>query len=187
MAVKMRLRREGKKKQPYYRVVVADATSPRDGRFIEDIGYYQPLHEPSTISINHDRALYWLRNGVQPSEAVLNLLRIQGIWEEFKPGDPGRDRTAKHAAERQAREAREAKQRDEQQKAEAARAAANAAAVDAAREQAIVEDTQPDPGPPEDAAAIPGEPEDAAASPEAAAPEAETAAQAKDEGEGASA
>ncbi|MGH8898381.1 MAG: 30S ribosomal protein S16 [Egibacteraceae bacterium] len=97
MAVKMRLRREGKKKQPYYRVVVADVRSPRDGRCIEDIGYYQPLHEPSTIAIDRERALYWLRNGVQPSEPVTQLLRIQGIWEEFKPGDTGKDRSAKHA------------------------------------------------------------------------------------------
>ncbi|HEY8338586.1 MAG TPA: 30S ribosomal protein S16 [Egibacteraceae bacterium] len=91
MAVKLRLRREGKKKQPFYRVVVADARSPRDGRYIEDIGYYQPLHDPSTIKIDSERALYWLRNGAQPTDAVLQLLRVQGIWEQFKPGDKGRD------------------------------------------------------------------------------------------------
>ena len=92
MAVKMRLRREGKRKQPYYRVVVADSRSPRDGRFIEDIGYYQPLREPSEISIDRDRALYWLGTGAQPSDAVRQLLRVSGIWEEHKPGDPGRQR-----------------------------------------------------------------------------------------------
>src|SRR5687767_7360546 len=108
MAVKMRLRREGKKKQPFYRVVVADVRSPRDGRFIEDIGYYQPLHDPSTISINRDRALYWLRNGVQPSDAVVNLLRIEGIWEEFKPGDTGKDRSAKNQARDADRKAKQA-------------------------------------------------------------------------------
>lgn len=90
MAVKMRLRREGKRKQPFYRVVVADGRSPRDGRFIEDIGYYQPLREPSEISIDRDRALYWLGEGVQPSDAVRQLLRVTGIWEEFRPGDTGR-------------------------------------------------------------------------------------------------
>lgn len=89
MAVKMRLRREGKKKQPFYRVVVADVRSPRDGRYIEDIGYYQPLHDPSTIAIDRDRALYWLHNGVQPTDAVAKLLQIQGIWQEFKPGEDG--------------------------------------------------------------------------------------------------
>jgi small subunit ribosomal protein S16 len=93
MAVKMRLRREGKRKQPYYRVVVADSRSPRDGRFIEDIGYYQPLREPSEITIDRDRALYWLGEGVQPSDAVRQLLRVTGIWEEFRPGDPGRQRS----------------------------------------------------------------------------------------------
>jgi small subunit ribosomal protein S16 len=89
MAVKMRLRREGKKKQPFYRVVVADVRSPRDGRYIEDIGYYQPLHDPSTIAINRDRALYWLRNGVQPTDAVAKLLQIEGIWQEFEPDEDG--------------------------------------------------------------------------------------------------
>jgi small subunit ribosomal protein S16 len=98
MAVKMRLRREGKRKQPYYRVVVADARSPRDGRFIEDIGYYQPLREPSEIEIDRDRALYWLSEGVQPSDAVLQLLRVSGIWEDFRPGDGGRQRPAAVAA-----------------------------------------------------------------------------------------
>jgi len=92
MAVKMRLRREGKRKQPFYRVVVADVRSPRDGRFIEDIGYYQPLREPSEITIDRDRALYWLGQGVQPSDAVRQLLRVTGIWEEFRPGDPGKQR-----------------------------------------------------------------------------------------------
>jgi small subunit ribosomal protein S16 len=102
MAVKMRLRREGKRKQPYYRVVVADGRSPRDGRFIEDIGYYQPLREPSEIAIDRDRALYWLAEGVQPSDAVRQLLRVSGIWEEFKPGDTGRQRPSRVAAQEKA-------------------------------------------------------------------------------------
>jgi small subunit ribosomal protein S16 len=98
MAVKMRLRREGKRKQPFYRVVVADARSPRDGRFIEDIGYYHPLREPSEIEIKRERALYWLGEGVQPSDAVRQLLRVTGIWEEFRPGDHGRQRESAKAA-----------------------------------------------------------------------------------------
>ncbi len=98
MAVKMRLRREGKRKQPFYRVVVADARSPRDGRFIEDIGYYHPLREPSEIEIKRERALYWLGEGVQPSDAVRQLLRVTGIWEEFRPGDVGRHRPSQQAA-----------------------------------------------------------------------------------------
>ncbi|WP_341253426.1 30S ribosomal protein S16 [Euzebya pacifica] len=130
MAVRMRLRREGKKKQPFYRVVVADARSPRDGRYIEDIGYYQPLNDPSTIEINSERALYWLGNGVQPSDQVKQLLRVTGIWEEFKPGDPGRDRTAKIEERRKAAEDRDAKI------AEAEAAAAKELADKAAAEEA---------------------------------------------------
>ncbi|MPZ73971.1 MAG: 30S ribosomal protein S16 [Nitriliruptorales bacterium] len=163
MAVRMRLRREGKKKQPFYRVVVADVRSPRDGRFIEDIGYYQPLHDPSTISIDRDRALYWLRSGVQPSDAVINLLRIKGIWEEFKPGDPGRDRSAKHAAREADRQAKQAEREAAEARAAADRAAARADAeaarepaadADAAAQQAHEENVQPDPGPTEDTGAI---------------------------------
>jgi small subunit ribosomal protein S16 len=142
MAVKMRLRREGKKKQPFYRVVVADVRSPRDGRFIEDIGYYQPLHDPSTIQIDRDRALYWLRNGVQPSDAVVNLLRIQGIWEEFKPGDPGRDRSAKHAAREADRQAKESARKAAEDKVAAERAAARATSEAEAAE--VAEDTGAD-------------------------------------------
>ncbi|AXV08103.1 SSU ribosomal protein S16p [Euzebya pacifica] len=130
MAVRMRLRREGKKKQPFYRVVVADARSPRDGRYIEDIGYYQPLNDPSTIEINSERALYWLGNGVQPSDQVKQLLRVTGIWEEFKPGDPGRDRTAKIEERRKAAEDRDKKI------AEAEAAAAKELADKAAAEEA---------------------------------------------------
>ena len=140
MAVKMRLRREGKKKQPFYRVVVADVRSPRDGRFIEDIGYYQPVHQPSTISINRDRALYWLNNGVQPSDAVVKLLRIQGIWEEFRPGDTGKDRSAKHEARAAAVAQREQNRREAEQKARDTRRAAAAAAAAAKAEAAPAEE-----------------------------------------------
>jgi small subunit ribosomal protein S16 len=128
MAVKMRLRREGKRKQPFYRVVVADVRSPRDGRFIEDIGYYQPLHDPSTIAIDRDRALYWLRNGVQPTDAVVQLLRIQGIWEEFKPGDTGKDRSQKHQQRAAAAEDRARRAAESEQAAAKARAERDAAA-----------------------------------------------------------
>ena len=94
MAVKLRLRREGTKKRPHYRVVAADSRSPRDGRFIEIIGEYHPLDNPSTIRIDAERALHWLRVGAQPTDQVKKLLRIEGVWEEFKPGDkPKRERT----------------------------------------------------------------------------------------------
>jgi small subunit ribosomal protein S16 len=80
--VKIRLRRIGKKKQPTYRVVVADSRSPRDGRFIEAIGRYAPRNEPSIVEIDRDRALDWLGKGAKPSEAVANLLRIAGVTDE---------------------------------------------------------------------------------------------------------
>lgn len=79
MAVKLRLRRVGKKKQPIYKVVAADSRSPRDGKFLEDIGLYNPLTDPSTIEIREDRALYWLNVGAQPTTTVKNLLSKKGI------------------------------------------------------------------------------------------------------------
>ena len=82
--VKIRLKRLGATKRPFYRVVVADSRSPRDGRFIEQIGKYHPMDDPSFIEIDADRALYWLGNGAQPTEQVQNLLKIQGIWERFE-------------------------------------------------------------------------------------------------------
>jgi len=78
------LRRMGKKKQPFYRVVVADSRMPRDGRYIESLGYYNPLTDPSTIEIDPERALYWLGQGAQPSQQVQNLMRIKGIWDQFQ-------------------------------------------------------------------------------------------------------
>lgn len=82
--VRIRLRRVGKKKQPAYRIVVADSKMPRDGRFIESLGYYNPLTEPSTIEIDGERALYWLGQGAQPSGQVQNLMKINGVWEQFE-------------------------------------------------------------------------------------------------------
>lgn len=84
MAVKIRLMRVGKKKQPTYRVVVADSRSPRDGRFIEIIGQYVPRSEPSTVTIDADRALHWLRNGAQPTEQTAKLLDIAGVWDRYQ-------------------------------------------------------------------------------------------------------
>jgi small subunit ribosomal protein S16 len=84
MAVKLRLMRMGKKKQPTYRVVAADARSPRDGRFIEILGTYEPRAEPSRINIDNDKAVHWLSKGAQPTETVQKLLKISGAWEQFK-------------------------------------------------------------------------------------------------------
>ncbi len=79
MAVKMRLRRMGAKKAPFYRVVVADSRYPRDGRFIEEIGTYNPMTEPATVNIDADKAKKWLGNGAQPTDTVKALLKKQNI------------------------------------------------------------------------------------------------------------
>ena len=79
MAVKIRLRRMGAKKAPFYRVVVADSRYPRDGRFIEEIGYYNPMTNPAQINIDAEKATKWLNNGAQPTETVKALLKKNGI------------------------------------------------------------------------------------------------------------
>ena len=89
--VKIRLRRMGKKKQPSYRIVVADSRMPRDGRYIESLGFYNPMNEPSTIEINDERALYWLGQGAQPSRQVQNLMKIKGVWERFQSSKKSAD------------------------------------------------------------------------------------------------
>ena len=84
MTVKIRLKRVGKKKAPSYRVVVADSRAPRDGRIIENLGWYNPLVEPSAIQIDADKALNWLKVGAQPTESVTSLLKRTGILERFE-------------------------------------------------------------------------------------------------------
>ena len=79
MAVKIRLRRIGQKKAPFYRIVVADSRSPRDGRFIEEIGYYDPTKEPSEIRVDEEAAKKWLANGAQPTQTVEKILKTAGI------------------------------------------------------------------------------------------------------------
>ncbi len=79
MAVKIRLRRMGTHKRPFYRVIVADARSPRNGRFIEEIGYYNPLTEPKQVKIDEEKAIKWLATGAQPTEVVKNLFAANGI------------------------------------------------------------------------------------------------------------
>ncbi|MFP4697509.1 MAG: 30S ribosomal protein S16 [Eubacteriales bacterium] len=81
MAVKIRLRRMGAKKAPFYRIVVADSRSPRDGRFIEEIGFYDPTKEPTVLKVNEEVAKKWLSNGAQPSETVKKLLKVSGVIE----------------------------------------------------------------------------------------------------------
>ncbi|GIG25258.1 30S ribosomal protein S16 [Cellulomonas denverensis] len=95
MATKIRLKRLGKIRAPYYRVVVADSRTKRDGRVIEEIGKYHPTEEPSLIEISSERAQYWLSVGAQPTEQVMALLKVTGDWQKFKglPGAEGTLRT----------------------------------------------------------------------------------------------
>ena len=83
MAVKIRLRRMGAKKAPFYRIVIADSRYPRDGRFIEEIGYYDPMKEPVVIKIDEDKAKEWLTKGAQPTETVKSLLKKSGVIGEY--------------------------------------------------------------------------------------------------------
>jgi small subunit ribosomal protein S16 len=90
VSVKIRLMRMGKKKQPTYRVVVADSRSPRDGRNIETIGHYRPRQEPAAADIDGEKALAWLRKGAQPTEQVQKLLTVSGVWAQFESEKGGR-------------------------------------------------------------------------------------------------
>jgi small subunit ribosomal protein S16 len=104
VAVKIRLKRLGKIREPYYRVVVADSRTKRDGRAIEEIGKYHPKLEPSLIQINSERVQYWLSVGAQPTEQVQHLLTITGDWQKFKglPGAEGTLKTGESKAESKA-------------------------------------------------------------------------------------
>jgi small subunit ribosomal protein S16 len=150
--VKIRLMRMGAKKRPFFRVVVADSRSPRDGRFIENIGRYHPLSDPSVIEINEERALHWLGVGAQPTDSVRNLLAKAGIWEKFS-AEPAKD---KKVAGKRTTAAR------------AAAAAAKVPAAETAAPQPVVakpaaEEAPPEEPAPEEAAAEEAAPEEAAA------------------------
>ncbi|MFD6448363.1 MULTISPECIES: 30S ribosomal protein S16 [unclassified Promicromonospora] len=129
MAVKIRLKRLGKIRAPYYRVVIADSRTKRDGRVIEEIGKYHPTEEPSLIEIKSERAQYWLGVGAQPTEQVAALLKVTGDWQKFK-GLPGAEGTLRVKGEKaDAASAIEAVNADaEKAKAKAAEKAAAAAA-----------------------------------------------------------
>jgi small subunit ribosomal protein S16 len=98
MAVKLRLMRVGKKKQPTYRLVASDSRSPRDGRFIEIVGTYDPRAEPSAVRIDNDKAVGWLRQGAQPSDRARRLLEISGAWGQFTGAGAASTATAASAA-----------------------------------------------------------------------------------------
>ncbi len=83
MATRIRLRRMGAKKAPFYRVVVADSRAPRDGKFIAEVGYFNPISTPEELKINEELTLHWLKMGAQPSETVKALLKKAGLWQKF--------------------------------------------------------------------------------------------------------
>jgi small subunit ribosomal protein S16 len=128
VAVKIRLMRVGKKKQPTYRVVVADERSPRDGRFIEIIGQYAPRQEPSLVTIDSDKAVSWLQKGAQPTEQAAKVLSIAGVWDAYRSAT-GHDAKAKPAA-------KTPKPKAEKPQPEAAAAAAAAPAEASAADDA---------------------------------------------------
>ena len=94
MPVKIRLTRMGAKKRPFYRIVVANSTSKRDGRAIDQLGFYDPMTDPSTVKIDSDKALLWLGRGAQPTDTVADLLKKQGILETFQASKTGGATTA---------------------------------------------------------------------------------------------
>ena len=83
MAVKIRLKRMGAKKRPFYRVIVADSRSPRDGRFIETVGTYNPIKTPAVVTVDEEKALKWLNNGAEPTDTVKNILAHEGIMKKY--------------------------------------------------------------------------------------------------------
>jgi small subunit ribosomal protein S16 len=151
MSTRIRLRRMGSKGRPFYRVVVADQRAPRDGRFIENIGRYQPLNDPSLIEIDPERALHWLRVGAQPSNQVRNLMEKVGIWETFVSERP--KAAAMAGTPKPERPAKEKLSKKAQAKAKAAAPAAPAseapaaAAEPAAAEPEGSDETPADPEP----------------------------------------
>lgn len=139
MAVKIRLMRVGKKKQPTYRVVIADSRSPRDGRYIEIIGQYEPRKDPSVFAIDNDKALGWLRKGAQPTEQVHKLLIGTGLWAEFEAESPNPTLATRTAKARLIGTSKARAVKDEAAKAEAAANAAAESAAKAAEAKAAAE------------------------------------------------
>ena len=138
MAVKIKLKRLGKIREPYYRIVVADARTKRDGRAIEEIGKYHPKAEPSLIEVNSERVQHWLSVGAQPTDPVRVLLKITGDWQKFtgEPGSEGTLRTAEPRADKKERFAAAAKESLASKEAKESRAGTQARAARPARDGA---------------------------------------------------
>jgi small subunit ribosomal protein S16 len=141
VAVKIRLMRVGKRKQPTYRVVVADGRSPRDGRIIESIGKYGPRQEPSLVDIDGEKALDWLRKGAQPTEQVQKLLAAAGVWEQYEQekGGPVKTKLARRGVT-PGKAPPPPKERKSKKAAAAAAAPAAPAAAEPASEEPVAEE-----------------------------------------------
>ncbi len=142
MALSIRLSRGGSKKRPYYRIVVADARSPRDGKFIEKIGNYNPLltkDSESRVVLDAERAKYWLQNGAQPTDRVARFLDVAGVRERAARTNPNKGKPGEKATERAEERAEKLKAQEE---AAAAAAAAPAAAEEAPADEATTETTE---------------------------------------------
>jgi len=156
MAIALRLSRGGAKKRPYYRIVAADSRSPRDGKYLEQIGVYNPLlakDDEGRVKLNEDRARYWLGVGAQPSDRVLRFLDAAGIMERAPRNNPQKAEPGEKAKERAEEKAEKAKEAEE---------AANAATEEAAAEEAATEETAAE-APAEEATAEEAPTEEAAA------------------------
>jgi len=168
MAIALRLSRGGAKKRPYYRIVVADSRSPRDGKYLEQIGTYNPLlakDDPARVKLDEDRARYWVGVGAQPSDRVARFLDAAGIKERAARNNPQKGEPGEKAKERV--EEKAAKLAEAEESAKAAEEEANAPAEEAAAEEAPAEEAAAEEAPAEEAAA-----EEAPAADEAAAEEA---------------
>jgi small subunit ribosomal protein S16 len=178
VAVKIKLKRLGKIREPYYRIVIADSRTKRDGRAIEEIGKYHPKAEPSLIEVNSDRVQHWLSVGAQPTDPVRVLLKITGDWQKFtgEPGSEGTLRTAaprgdkKEAFEVAAKASQASKDKDEKASARGGPRAKSAAggkarAASAKTEDAPAASATAETAPAEDAPAAPAKAEDAPAAP----------------------
>ena len=188
MAVKIKLTRLGKIRNPQYRIAVADARTRRDGRSIEVIGRYHPKEDPSLIEVNSERAQYWLGVGAQPTEAVAAIFRVTGDWQKFK-GEPGAEGTLKTAEPKADKKERYESLAKESQAAKETKAAAKPARSSARKDQP----KKAEPAEPKaeakaetkaEPAAAPAEPK-AETKAEAASPVPEAAAEAPDGGSGA--
>ncbi len=142
MAVKLRLRRMGRKKKPFYRVVAADSRAPRDGRFIEIVGTYNPLSSEAQVELQEDRVYYWLENGAQPTDTVKNIFQKKGLWLKWDLMRNGADEAkiseefAKWEALQAEREARIAAGKEQEMKAKRAEEEKEAAEAEAEKQAA---------------------------------------------------